>query len=270
LAGAVLCVSPCMVHDASRKNRLQVLAQPANPMIACFFQESFGTDMCVCHSTHPSWYCVVLCCIVQPCASGYLWFATKQAADALLNRSKVEPIWLRDPRSGHDLALTVKKTRRPGYSSSCSTTTSRISVGMGGLHQGGPLSSTSNSGSSFLPVLQHQLAGLQAAAAQHSQELHSSSARLAAAAAGMGSGNLDTLSMLQNANVMRLMPMQAGGPALLGPSAAMMLQGNGRSTYMAHDVCEAMLDFCDSAGLNMGMPVHLQPTIAAQVRVTAT
>lgn len=203
----------------------------------------------------------VLLIVLQPCASGYLWYSSKHAADLLLNRSKAEPVWLRDSRTGHDLALAVKKSRRPGFNGGCSTTTSRINVM--NFHSGTALSTASNS-SSYLPVLHNHLAGF--AAAQHSQELHSNSARLAAAAAGMSSGNLDPYSMLQNANVMRLLPLQQGNPALLGPAAQVMLQGNGASSgYMAHDVCEAMLDYCDSAGLNMGMPVHLQPAMAAQV-----
>lgn len=211
-----------------------VLMLPCAPVLCC----------CLCSC------CRLACTLLQPCASGFVWFANKQAADALLNRSKAEPVWVRDPRTGHDLALSVKKTRRPGYSNSSSTTTSRISVGVAGMHSAGPLSSTSNSSSSYLPVL------------------HSSSARLAAAAAGMGnSGGLDGLSMLPP-NVMRLLPMQQANPALLGPAATVMLQGtSSTSTYMAHDVCEAMLDYCDSAGLNIGMPVHLQPAMAAQVGV---
>jgi hypothetical protein len=187
-----------------------------------------------------------------------VWFSSKQAADMLLNRSKSEPMWLRDMRTGHDLALSVKKTRRPGFASS--TTTSRVSVGLG-FHSGPPMSSTaSNTSSNYLPVLHNQL-GL------HSQELHTNSARLAAAAAGLNSGSLDPYAMLQNANVMRLPPMQQGSPALLGPAAAAMLQGNanGNGNYLSADVCEAMLDCCDNAGFNMGMPVHLQPAMAAQV-----
>lgn len=211
-------------------------------------------------STHPH---------TQPCASGFVWFASKHAADLLLNRSKAEPVWLRDPRTNSDLALSVKKTRRPGFTNSCSTTTSRINVGLN-FHSNAPLSSTSNSSASYLPLM--QMAGLQAAAAQQqqqSQDLHSNSARLAAAAAGMAgnSGGLDAFNMLQNSGVMRLLPMN--NPALIGPAAAVMLQGgggaNGGGGYMAHDVCEAMLDYCDNAGLNMGMPVHLQPAMAAQV-----
>jgi hypothetical protein len=133
-------------------------------------------------------------------------------------------------------------------------------------HSGAHAVSTASNSSSYLPVLHSQLAGF--AAAQHSQELHSTSARLAAAAAGMTSGGLDPYSMLQNANVMRLLPLQQNTPALLGPAAAAMLQqrSGANAGYMPHDVCEAMLDYCDSAGLNMGMPVHLQPVMAAQVR----
>jgi hypothetical protein len=200
-----------------------------------------------------------------------VWYATKQAADALLNRSKTEPVWLRDPRTGHDLALAVKKTRRPGMNSGNSSTTSRINVGLG-YHTGPQLSSTSSS-SSYLPFLQSQLANAQAAAVA-AQDIHSNSARLAAAAAGMAgnSSSLDTLSMLQNANVMQLLPMHQTIPALLGQgphATAALLQGSvvGSNGFMAHDVCEAMLDYVDSAGLNMGMPVHLQPAVAAQVRI---
>jgi hypothetical protein len=207
---------------------------------------------------------------LQPCASGFLWYSSKHAADNLLNRSKSEAVWLRDPRTGHDLALSVKKSRRPGFSSGCSTTTSRINVmtsripGMN-FHSGAQLSTASNS-SSYLPVLHPQLSGY--AAAHHSAELHTNNAGLAVAA-GMHSGSLDPYSMLQNANVMRLLPLQHGNPSLMGPAAAAMLQGNAQNSgYMAHDVCEAMLDYCDSAGLNMGMPVHLQPAMAAQVGQT--
>lgn len=172
-------------------------------------------------------------------------------------------MWLRDTRTGHDLALSVKKSRRPGFSNGCSTTTSRINVM--NFHSGAQLSTTSNS-SSYLPVLHPQLSGY--AAAHHSAELHTNSARLAVAA-GMRSGSLDPYSMLQNSNVMRLLPLQQGNPALMGPAAAAMLQGSAQNSgYMAHDVCEAMLDYCDSAGLNMGMPVHLQPAMAAQVGQT--
>lgn len=202
---------------------------------------------------------------LQPCASGFLWYSSRHAADNLLNRSKAEPVWLRDPRTGHDMALAVKKSRRTGFNSGCSTTTSRVNVVNFGA--GNHMSSTSNSSSSFLPVLHSQLAGY---AAQHSQELHSNSVHLAAAAAGLSSGShLDPFSVLQNANVMRLLPMQQGNPALLAPAAAaVMLQGNNGAggNYTAHDVCEAMLDYCDTTGINMGMPVHLQPAIAAQVR----
>jgi hypothetical protein len=200
---------------------------------------------------------------LQPCASGFLWYSSKHAADNLLNRSKAEPVWLRDTRIGHDLALSVKKSRKPGFSSGSSTTTSRINVM--NFHSGGQLSTASNS-ASYLPALHPQLSGY--AAAHHSAELHTSSARLAAAA-GMRSNNLDPYSMLQNANVLRLLPLQQGNPALMGPAAAAMLQGSAHNSgYMAHDVCEAMLDYCDSTGLNMGMPVHLQPAMAAQVRQT--
>jgi hypothetical protein len=202
--------------------------------------------------------------ILQPCASGFLWYSSKHAADNLLNRSKAEPVWLRDARTGHDMAMSVKKSRRPGFNSGCSTTTSRVNV-MSFNSSAHPLSSASNSSSSYLPMLHSQLAGL---AAQHSQELHSTSQHLAAAAAGLGSGSLDPYAMLQNANVMRLLPMQQGNPALMGPAAAVMLQGNGTgSNYTAHDVCEAMLDYGDMSGLNMGMPVHLQPAMAAQVSI---
>ena len=141
-------------------------------------------------------------------------------------------------------------------------------MGLSGFHNNAGLSSASNTSSSFLPVLQCQLAGLQGMQAQHSQDLHSNSARLAAAAAGLNSnGSLDPMSMLP-ANVMRLLPLQQPSPGLLGPAATVMLQGNGAGNYMAHDVCEAMLDYCDSAGLSMGMPVHLQPAMAAQVRTS--
>lgn len=202
--------------------------------------------------------------ILQPCASGFLWYSSKHAADNLLNRSKAEPVWLRDARTGHDMAMSVKKSRRPGFNSGCSTTTSRVNV-MGFNNSAHPLSSASNSSSSYLPMLHSQLAGF---AAHHSQELHSTSQQLAAAAAGLGSGSLDPYAMLQNANVMRLLPMQQGNPALMGPAAAVMLQGNGTgSNYTAHDVCEAMLDYGDMSGLNVGMPVHLQPATAAQVSI---
>ncbi|KAF6258452.1 hypothetical protein COO60DRAFT_1701321 [Scenedesmus sp. NREL 46B-D3] len=180
-------------------------------------------------------------------ASGHVWYATKQAADALQARVKAEPVWLRDARSGQDLALSVKRSRKPGMlgpSSSCAPGR------QGAMTPNGvALSSGSNSSSSLLPLL-HYSGGF----------AHDANAQLAQMqAAGLGRmGSLDA-SMLAP-DMMRLLPLQP-------MNGAMQPQQGMASGYMAVDVCEAMLDASyDPAAMGLGapMPVHLQPSIATQ------
>jgi hypothetical protein len=187
-----------------------------------------------------------------------VWFTSKAAADGLLARSKAEPVWLHDARSQHDLALAVKKARRFTAGGGSGGTASRVNVGSGysntSFSNNALMSSSSNSSnsSSLLPFM--HLASMQAAAAQHSQELHSSSAqRLGVLGGGGFNGGgayNDTLSMLASSNAMRLLPMSnANNNGLLGGGLR-----------------DPMLDYgCDSSGLGMGLPAHLQPSLVTQV-----
>lgn len=187
--------------------------------------------------------------VLQLSASSHVWFATKQSADALQAYVKTKPLWLRDPRTNQELALSVKKARRPGASAGGAPT--RPTITPNAVISSG----SNNSSSSLLPLLHFngisgdmsgQLAQLQA-----SQRL--------AAAQGMD------ISML-NPDVIRLLPMQqqqAQQLAAGGLSAALPQLPTG---YMTVDVCEAMLDsMYDNSSMGLSMPVHLQPAMAAQV-----
>jgi hypothetical protein len=178
-----------------------------------------------------------------------VWYATKQAADALQSRVKAEPVWLRDARTNQDLALGVKRSRKPGMlgpNSSCMPGRQNAMT-----PNGIAMSSSSNSSSSLPPLMHFSGGYANDASAQLAQMQAAGSARM---------GSLDA-SML-GPDVIRLLPLQ--------PMGGMMPPQQGMATgYMAADVCEAMLDASyDPAGLGFGapMPVHLQPSIASQVR----
>jgi hypothetical protein len=178
-----------------------------------------------------------------------VWYATKQAADALQSRVKAEPVWLRDARTNQDFALSVKRSRKPGMlgpNSSCMPGRQNAMT-----PNGIAMSSSSNSSSSLLPLMHFSGGFANDASAQLAQMQAAGLARM---------GSLDA-SML-GPDVIRLLPLQ--------PLGGVMQQQQGMpSGYMAVDVCEAMLDASyDPAGLGLGgpMPVHLQPSIASQVR----
>lgn len=183
-------------------------------------------------------------------ASSHVWFATKQSADALQAYVKTKPLWLRDPCTGQELALSVKKARRPNANSA--STANRQSVVS--ASNNAVFSSSSNSSSSLLPVLQYnnmsgdvsgQLAQLQA------------SQRLA-------TQGLD-ISMM-SPDVIRLLPMQQQQQPQVAASDLSGTLPQLPAGYMAVDVCEAMLDtIYDSSTMGLNMPVHLQPAMAAQM-----
>uniref|UniRef100_A0A383VEA1 RRM domain-containing protein n=1 Tax=Tetradesmus obliquus TaxID=3088 RepID=A0A383VEA1_TETOB len=184
-------------------------------------------------------------------SSGHVWYATKQAADALQSRVKAEPVWLRHARTNQDLALAVKRARKPGMlgpsGNSCMPGRNSAMT-----PNGVAMSSSSNSSSSLLPLM-HFSGGYAVANDPGAQLAQMQAAGLARI------GSMDA-SML-GPDVMRLLPLQplAGG---------MQPQQGLAPGYMAVDVCEAMLDASyDPAGLGLGatMPVHLQPSIASQM-----
>eukprot|EP00878_Enallax_costatus_P000544 GHUV01000639.1.p1 GENE.GHUV01000639.1~~GHUV01000639.1.p1 ORF type:complete len:701 (+),score=275.00 GHUV01000639.1:70-2172(+) len=185
-------------------------------------------------------------------ATSHVWFASKQSADALLAYVKSKPLWLRDPRTNQELALSVKKARRPGASSGGAAGNRSAATPANNP----TISSSSNSSSSLLPMyygtgvvsdVSSQLAQLQA------------SQRLAAAQAV----DMNVL----NSDMIRLLPMQQQQQqqqiAAAGLSAGLPQLPSG---YMTVDVCEAMLDsMYDDSSIGLSMPVHLQPAMAAQM-----
>jgi hypothetical protein len=188
--------------------------------------------------------------LLQASASGHVWYATKQAADALQSRVKAEPVWLRDARTNQDLALSVKRSCKPGMlgpNSSCMPGRQNVMTPNGIAMS----SSSCNSSSSLLPLMHISGGFANDASAQLAQMQAAGLARM---------GSLDA-SML-GPDVIQLLPLQ--------PMAGMMQPQQGMASgYMAVDVCEAMLDASyDPEGLGLGapMPVHLQPSIASQVR----
>jgi hypothetical protein len=162
---------------------------------------------------------------------------------------KAEPVWLRDARTNQDLALSVKRARKPGMlGPSISCMPGRQSAM---TPNAVAMSSSSNSSSSLLPLMHFSGGFANDASAQLAQ-------MQAAGLARMGSVDATMLGP----DVMRLLPLQP-------MNTAMQPQQGMASGCMAVDVCEAMLDASyDPAGLGMGapMPVHLQPSIASQVR----
>ena len=126
------------------------------------------------------------------------------------------------------------------------------------VHCSSNKSSSSNSSSSLLPLLQVPGMASGDISGQLAQLQANSAARLAAAQ-GMD------FSML-SPDVIRLLPMQT--PVGNGFSGTLSNMTGG---YMPADVCEAMLDahVYDNPSMGLSMPVHLQPALAAQVRLRA-
>lgn len=185
---------------------------------------------------------------LQLSATSHVWFATKQSADALVAYVKSKPLWLRDPHTNQELALSVKKSRRPGWS---------VGGAAGNRSSAPPTTnhtiSTSSNSSSSMPM--YYGTGMTGDANSQLAQLQASQ-RLAAT-------QVVDLNMLNN-DMIRLLPMQSQQQfqqvAGAGMSAALP------SGYMAVDGCEAMMDsMCDNSTMALSMPVNLQPAMAAQV-----